>query len=330
METALFNDSQRVHNNLSDRGLVIFTAPMQGYTEAVWRHYHSRIFGGADRYFTPFVRCEHGAPRPRDIKDISSHLNFGCQVTPQIIFRDEQEFRTLTEAVTEAGYTDIDLNLGCPFTPQVRKGRGAGMLVRHDVLCRIRDLMISMPDVTFSLKMRPGIDDRHQWRDIMDTVNSMPLAHVTIHPRISSAGYSGEPDLDIFRQMTAALRHPVIYNGDLRTPDDITRITAQTDNLKGVMIGRGLLSAPWLAREWRCGTTLPHDKRLTLLKQLHDSIYRHYRDTLCGDSQILSKIKPFWEYLEPTIGHKAYKAIGKAPSLARYETATAAAFDSIG
>ncbi|WP_354668778.1 tRNA-dihydrouridine synthase, partial [uncultured Duncaniella sp.] len=53
------------------------------------------------------------------------------------MFRDVNEFIALVNAVKAIGHRRVDLNMGCPFVPQVRKGRGAGMLVRSDVIPEI-------------------------------------------------------------------------------------------------------------------------------------------------------------------------------------------------
>jgi hypothetical protein len=57
--------------------------------------------------------------------------------------------------------------------------------------------------------------------------------------------------------------------------------------------------------------------------RFHRLLLNHYSETLCGDSQILSKIKPFWEYAEEEIGHSAWKAIKKAVNIAKYHSAVA-------
>ena len=100
-------------------GFRLMAAPLQGYTEAPFRHFHAEIYGGGESltYFSPFLRIEKGSVRPRDLRDITSPLNANHRLIPQIIFRDATEFRTLTSAVRSAGHSHLDLNLGCPFVP---------------------------------------------------------------------------------------------------------------------------------------------------------------------------------------------------------------------
>ena len=108
----------------------IFAAPLQGYTEAAWRGFHARLTGCIDEYFTPFLRIEKGEMRRRDLRDLTSQLNEGAKITPQIIFGSIDEFRQLTSTLSQLGFDRIDINMGCPFPPQVHHGRGAGMITR--------------------------------------------------------------------------------------------------------------------------------------------------------------------------------------------------------
>ena len=51
--------------------LDIYSAPLQGYTEAPWRKLHNEIFGGIKKYYAPFMRIEHGDYRKKDLRDIA-------------------------------------------------------------------------------------------------------------------------------------------------------------------------------------------------------------------------------------------------------------------
>ncbi len=316
----------------TDSHFSIMSAPLQGLTETEFRQTHSRLFplaGQPMRYFTPFLRIEKGEPRRRDIRDASAALTDAHDVTPQIICRDLPEFNLLTDTLTRNGHSRINLNLGCPFPPQVRRGRGAGLLASPDRLREIAEAMHSRPDILFSVKMRLGIDDPAQWASVIDIINSMPLEFVCIHPRTASQLYRGELLLDNFAEILPAVTHPVIYNGDILTPADIDRLRATYPALAGVMIGRGLLTRPSLAAEWQEGIQWTDAKRRSMTLRLHNEILDLYSERLSGDTQILSKIKPFWEYLGDGFDRKAVKKIIKAGSMANYLSAVAALSASI-
>ena len=304
--------------------MIILAAPLQGYTEAPFRHFHREIYGPVcDGYFSPFVRVEHGEIRRRDLRDIESPLCANHKLVPQVIMRDITEFRMLINGVTACGYNRVDLNLGCPFALQLRQGRGAAMLVNVAELKRIAEGMTEYSDVTFSVKMRLGLDRETDWRDVVPVLNSMPLSHVTLHPRTARDEYRGPIRHDVFAALLTELDHPVIYNGDVSTPDGIDAIMARYPLVSGVMVGRGLMARPSLINEWRERSEWDATRRLQHIMSLHDGIYRHYCSTLCGEAQIISKIKPFWEYLVPMLDKKVAKAIKKATTLTRYTAAIA-------
>jgi hypothetical protein len=81
------------------------------------------------------------------------------------------------------------------------------------------------------------------------------------------------------------------------------------------MIGRGLLARPWM---------LVDKNPREVLHAMHAVAYRHATEHLCGDSQILSRLHAFWEYLD--IPHKQKKAIMKASTLPRYREEVAPLF----
>lgn len=288
---------------------------MQGHTDAAWRHAHRRVFGDGVRYFSPFLRIEKGEVRRRDLRDITSPLNEGSGLTPQLIFGTADELAALTDTVRACGYSTADLNLGCPFPPQCRHGRGAGLLARPEVLAEAVDVIASATDIGFSVKMRLGLERPDEWEAVMPVINSMRLTHITVHPRTARQQYSGPlSDSSIFE----ASAHPVIFNGDILSPADIESVRQRHPSLAGVMAGRGLLGRPSLFAEWLSGEERDHARRLSDLLQMHGMILDCYTSSLCGESQILSKIKPFWEYAAEEIGPKAYKNIRKARSLEKY------------
>lgn len=244
---------------------------------------------------------------------------------PQILFRDITEFRILTDAVRTTGHDRVDINMGCPFLPQIRHGRGAALIVNPPLLDEVaHEMEERYADVKFSVKMRLGIKEPGEWTGIIEILNRMPLVSIVLHPRVAAQQYGGELHDSQAARFIAQSSHPVIFNGDILTPSDYTRVVGCHPDLCGVMIGRGLLQRPSLAAEITSGEEWGEDRRLEMLLRLNASILDEYRETLCGDSQVLMKIKPYWEYAEPVIGHRAAKAIRKAGSMNSFLAAVAA------
>lgn len=296
-------------------------APLQGYTDAEYRNAHRAIYGGDYIAYTPFLRIEKSEIAPRTLRDALSPLNAPLGVIPQIIFGSIEEFDLLTSTLRRQGFTRIDLNLGCPFPPQVKRGRGAGTLTQLPLLTQIAQRIASDPVCAYSVKMRTGITDHHQWRPVLDILNTIPLTHITVHPRRAIDQYRGTADRDTFAQILHLSGHPLVYNGDIATPRDIHDILADHPTVSGIMVGRGLLARPSLFAEYTQGSEWTHPQRIQAILRLHDTIRAHYQTRLCGDHQLLSKLLPFWEYLEPEIGHRPWKAIRKTRTLAAYTAA---------
>lgn len=303
--------------------IAIFSAPIQGLTETAWRHFHHMIYGdGITAYHTPFLRVERGEIRRRDLRDLASEANVGLRLIPQIIFRDMREFRMLCDAVTAAGYRQIDINMGCPFPPQVHHGRGAGLIANVSLLGELAEEMRGhYGDIEFSVKMRLGVESPDEWRASIGAINALPLRHLTVHPRTARQQYQGELWLDEFAALLSESSNPVIYNGDITLPSQIDDVLRRYPSLRGVMIGRGLFSRPSIVAEWLAGEEWDETRRHEAMMRLHAMIYDHYRDTLSGDAQVLGKMKPFWEYVAPMLDRKAMKAIKKASSLRKYDEA---------
>ena len=300
-------------------------APLQGYTDAAYRRFHTQVYGDCiDFYYTPFIHLHNGEPRHRDIRDIEPGNNQGINIVPQIICRDANEFHTLVNAVIATSHTHIDINMGCPFPPQSRKGRGSGLLVHPDAVSEIATAIDQYPQLTFSIKMRLGLDNPQQAIDLLPIFNQARLTHITMHPRIGTQQYKGTVDMQSFARFMAKCEKPVIYNGDITTPEQIDIIAEQYPNLHGIMIGRGLLARPSLALEYKQGITLGQEEQIERVLELHTLLYEHYNAVLQGDAQLLTKIKTFWDHLELLIGHKPHKAIKKATSIAKYNAAVQA------
>ena len=298
-------------------------APVQGHTDAAYRHFHSRLYNGDITYYTPFIRYERGGLRPKDLKDITSRLNAGIHLVPQIIFRDEEELKNLVKILSELDFKEIDLNMGCPFPLQTGHKRGAATIKNENLAKTVANVIKSNPEISFSVKMRLGLDNKDEWRTLLPYLNQVELTHLTVHPRIARQQYGGEVDLEQFSLLLKECKNPVIYNGDLKTPDDIKKVVETFPSVSGIMIGRGLLSRPSLIEEYKGNEEFEHPKRIARMLDFHGKLFRHYSEILCGDTQIISKISPFWEYAEDEIGRKAWKAIKKASNIAKYQSAVA-------
>ena len=293
--------------------LYIAFAPLQGYTDAAYRRAHWECAGGVGEYYTPFVRIEKGEVRRKDLRDTDPEACRGVPTVPQVIARDGDELARLCDALQAQEWRRIDVNMGCPFPLQVHAGRGSGLLQHPEKLEEIFAEMLRRTEVTFSVKMRLGQESADEGLRALETVNRMPLCHVTLHARLGRQQYKGTPDLEAFMLFAEHCVHPMVYNGDVFLDGNIdnpNNMLQALPNLKGVMIGRGLLARPWMLSDYE-----PKE----VLWAMHEQLYRHANQTLCGDAQMLARMRAFWEYIP--LDHKVRKAIMKAATLARYREA---------
>lgn len=298
--------------------LPIHFAPLQGYTDDVYRRIHHELFGGITTYYTPFVRMEGGGVRSKDMRDIRPEFNEGVPVVPQIIVKSMKEFEYLTNVVEEKGYQEIDINMGCPFPMQAKHGRGSGLLAHTDIIEEIAKAISEKNNLSFSVKMRLGWESKEEWKPVIEILNNIPLRQITMHPRIGTQQYKGTTDMEAFRECYNNCKHPLIYNGDITSLEDIHKIETEFPHLAGIMIGRGLLARPSLAAEYASGKEIPWSERRNQLHTMHERLMAHYETTANSEAQVHNRMRLFWEYMEEEIGKKTYKKIMKAGNLKNY------------
>jgi len=213
----------------------------------------------------------------------------------------------------------IDINMGCPYPMQARLHRGAGILPFVEEAEALLQTIREFPEMNFSVKLRLGWNAPDEVFALLPVMNSLRLAHVTLHPRIGTQQYKGNVDTDSFARFYEACRHPLFYNGDLNSLEDIDRILCRFPRLAGVMSGRGLLSSPWLAAEYAAGNGFTDEEKKAKLLHFHTLLFEKYSSALeGGDHQILAKMKTLWDYLLPEAEKRLRKKILKSNQLPTY------------
>lgn len=296
----------------------LFFAPLQGYTDYVFRNAHHAVVGGVDGYFTPFLRWD-GELRSKDRRDVSRENNNDTPVVPQVIAANRDELAPLLDVVQEEGYRLVDLNLGCPFPLQTGRGRGSALLARPEQVREIMEEMKSRADLCVSVKMRCGFNDKAEGLEVVELLNDYDLEFVTIHPRVGKQQYKGAVDMEAFSEMLCVSRHPIVYNGDLASVEEVKNVVSRFPQLYGVMIGRGGLARPTLFRECRDGIGVSDGEAMRLSLELHGMVYDAASRMLQGESQLLARMHAFWEYQKPLVDKKVYKRLMKAGSLRNYD-----------
>lgn len=270
-------------------------APLRGVTPLVFRRCFMRHFGGFDFAVSPFLTTVAGTRiKTTHLADIAPERNLDLPLVPQIIGKSAPELRTLLLAIRDLGYARADLNAGCPWPMIVKKGRGAGLLRDADTLRRLLDTGCEILPGGFSVKVRLGIDSPDLLQARLGLLNEYPLREVTIHARTAHQRYAGHVNLPAFAQALPVCRHPVRYNGDIRTPADLERLRAAFPSVAGWMIGRGAVIDPFLPARLRGDARPPAVERLRIFL---DDYAEQSAAELCGPAPLLGRLKELWSYL---------------------------------
>ena len=177
------------------------------------------------------------------------------------------------------------------------------------------DSLSQHKDISFSIKLRLGVNSADEIKELVPVINSSVLKFVTLHPRIAKDQYKGVLRMEDFANFISECKKPVVFNGEIRTKQDYDKIVSDFPDLYGIMIGRGLIANPNLANEISgISESLSKEKFMAFHDELKDALTQR----LEGEQQTLSHLLPYWEYLLPDISAKARKAIMKSKNLSDY------------
>ena len=306
---------------------MIYFAPLEDISGYIFRNLINSMFPGSDRYFAPFISAVKPGMKhkKRETEDIAPENNDRTRLIPQILANDPDSFLNTTKWLIEKGYNEINLNLGCPSRDVVARGKGSGFLSAPEKLDSFFDEVYmglrDHPEIKLSVKTRIGSRDKSNTGDLIRIFNRYPLSEITVHPRLGKDFYRGKPDMVSFQRFYEELKVPVVYNGDILTCEDIRKTEDSYPRIKAVMIGRGFLINPALAREYKGGTPLT----VMEIREFVQNLYAEYRAKLGAEKYALDKMKELWSWLKEnplfTGKQRNIRAILKAKNHAEYESA---------
>lgn len=280
-----------------------YVAPLEGITGYIYRNAFHEYFDSiyrdfalkrtVDKYFAPFISPgNHKKLTSKENCDVDPANNRDICLIPQILTNDAGCFCRTAQHLYELGYTEVNLNLGCPSGTVVAKHKGAGMLedwhqldsFLHDIYCD-RNMEIS-------IKTRIGMEEVDEWPEILKIFNQYPIHELIVHPRLCRDLYKGSVHMEMFAYTMEHADMPVCYNGDIFTVQDFEHIQAEYPDLKSVMLGRGLLTNPALIRQILTGQSISK----TEFVSFHNMIFEAYEREMSGDRNLLFKMKELWNY----------------------------------
>ncbi len=143
----------------------------------------------------------------------------------------------------------IDINMGCPAKKVCNVWSGSALLQDEPLVARIVKAVVEAVEVPVTLKMRTGWDREHRNAvHIAHIAEDAGIAALAVHGRTRADRYAGEAEYATIAAVKAAVRIPVLANGDVTTPQQARQVLAVT-GADAVMIGRGAQGRPWIFRE---------------------------------------------------------------------------------
>ncbi|WP_434309292.1 tRNA dihydrouridine synthase [Hominifimenecus sp. rT4P-3] len=304
-----------------------YFAPMEGITGYLFRNAHHTFFPHIDKYFTPFLSPNQSRKfHTREERDILPENNAGILLVPQLLTNRAEAFLWAADKLSDLGYQEINLNLGCPSATVVSKGKGAGFLAQPERLEAFLDQIFSGTDLRISIKTRVGLETPEEFSRLLEIFNRFPLEELIVHPRVQKDFYRKPVHMECLQEAVEKSKNPICYNGDLFRIQDIECLKDHFSSISAVMLGRGLLANPGLV-EMASGHEVFTKQTL---RNFHDLLFEGYRSQLFGDRSVLFKMKELWFYLGALFSDsaKCQKAIRKAEQLSSYEAAVRVLFET--
>jgi tRNA-dihydrouridine synthase C len=282
----------------------IILAPMEGLVDAPIRESLTSV-GGIDRCVTEFVRVTHGMLPPRVFYKYAPELHnqsltrAGIPVAVQLLGSDPVQMAHHGVRAAELGATQVDINFGCP-AKTVNKHKGGCVLMRepelmNEIVSAVRQAVPAQVPVT--AKMRLGYDDRSMGVACAQALEAAGASEIVVHARSKVDGYKPPAYWEEVAKVREAVNAHVIANGEIWTVADYWRCR-EVSGCDDVMIGRGLIARPDLARQIRAsqrGETAPELTWPEVVDLIDD--YAAALTTRLEDRYVTGRIKQWLNYL---------------------------------
>jgi len=259
----------------------LFVAPMAGVTDRPFRMLCRRL--GAGYAVSEMVTSKRELWASLKTSRRADHAGEPAPVAVQIAGVDPAEMADAARYNIDRGAGVIDINMGCPAKKVCSKWAGSALMQDEALALAIVEAVVAAcapHGVPVTLKMRSGWRaDRRNALAIARGAEAAGVAMVTIHGRTREQGYGGHAEHDTVAAVKAALRIPVVANGDITGPERAAAVLRAT-GADALMIGRAAMGRPWIFREithyLATGERLPPPRTADVRRWLTEHLHDHY------------------------------------------------------
>jgi tRNA-dihydrouridine synthase B len=225
----------------------VILAPMAGVTDKPFRQLCRRL--GAGLAVSEMTTSEPRLWATRKSRLRMDHADEPGPVSVQLAGTDPQVLAHAARHNVEQGAQIIDLNMGCPAKKVCNVAAGSALLQDEALVARILVAVVTAVDVPVTLKVRTGYSraERNAVR-IARIAEDSGIAAIAVHGRTREDFFTGDAEYDSAAQVKAAVRIPVIVNGDVDSPEKAAAVLRST-GCDALMLGRPALGRPWIFRE---------------------------------------------------------------------------------
>jgi len=225
----------------------LFVAPMAGVTDRPFRILARRLGAGLAVSEMVASRPELRGSRKSLLR--MDHAGEPGPVSVQIAGADPATMADAARYNVERGAQIIDINMGCPAKKVCNVYAGSALLEDEPRVAAILAAVVAAVQVPVTLKIRTGpAPERRNAVRIARLAESSGVRLLAIHGRTRACGFGGHAEYDTIAAVKAAVRIPVIANGDIETPQE-ARAVLERSGADGLMIGRAAFGRPWIFRE---------------------------------------------------------------------------------
>ena len=313
----------------------LFVAPMAGVTDRPFRQLCKAL--GAGYAVSEMVTSRKDLWDSLKTSRRANHEGEPGPIAVQIAGTDAPMMAEAALYNIDRGAQIIDINMGCPAKKVCNKWAGSALMQNETLAVQIAAAVVeacATRNVPVTLKMRTGWCQQHKNAvALARQLEGVGIQMLTVHGRTREQGYKGAAEYDTIAAVKAAVRVPVVANGDIDSPEKARAVLAAT-GADALMVGRAAQGRPWIFREINhflatgehLAPPLVAEVRSLLLEHLHD----HYR--LYGDETgVRSARKHIAWYVRSLPGGEALRQhINRLDDCAAQWQAVADYFDNLG